>query len=92
MAERNAPKVDGTTRDVFSKNVRHLMDERYSTSQNKPMSLAKDAGISLSSVQRALSGETASNLDTLEAIAFALDVAPAELLSIRRLKGPSSNC
>lgn len=57
-----------------------MMEVAYPLSRNKPMSLARAAGISLSSVQRAISGETAPTLDTVEAISIALRVDPSDLL------------
>lgn len=80
MTGKRIPKAGGKLKRSFAENVRSMMDAVYSTSSNKPKSLTKDAGISLSSVQRALSGETAPNLDTVEAIAEAFRVQPNELL------------
>lgn len=75
-------KVNGLVRRAFADNVHRLMALRYPLSANKPKSLAAAAGISLSSVQRAISGETAPTLDTVEAISIALRVAPHDLLRV----------
>lgn len=74
------PKVRGLAKAVFAQNVKHLLEKHYPNSRNRPRSLADDAGISLSSVQRALSGETAPTLDTLEAIAGVFKVTFSQLL------------
>ena len=73
-------KVNGIIRRAFAENVNRLLVTRFPLSANRPKSLAKAAGISLSSVQRAISGETAPTLDTVEAIATALRVEAFELL------------
>jgi transcriptional regulator with XRE-family HTH domain len=83
MTGRKAPKVDGNVRKTFAKHVRELLDVRFKDDPNKPKSLSKAAGISLSSVQRALSGDTAPTLDTVEAIASALRVEPHRLIHDR---------
>lgn len=80
MTGKKAPKVSGNLRRTFAENVKKMMEVAYPLSRNKPMSLARAAGISLSSVQRAISGETAPTLDTVEAISIALRVDPSDLL------------
>lgn len=91
MTGKKAPKVDGNARKTFADNAKRLMEARYQLSSNKPKALANEAGISLSSVQRAISGDTAPTLDTVEAIANALRVSPSSLLvldsGIRRRTG-----
>lgn len=57
-----------------------MMDVKYEGSRNKPRSLSNASGLSFSSIQRAISGETAPNLDTVEAIANAFNVNVVELL------------
>lgn len=74
------PKSPGIVRRAFAENVHRLMSVRFPLSPNKPKNLAAVAGISLSSVQRAISGETAPTLDTVEVIAMALRVSPSDLL------------
>ena len=80
MTGKKAPKVSGNLRRTFAENVKQMMEVAYPLSRNKPMSLARAAGISLSSVQRATSGETAPNLDTVEAIATALRITAYQLM------------
>lgn len=80
MTGKNPPKATGRVRRAFAANVRALVDVRFAGSTNKPKSLAVTAGISLSSVQRALSGETSPTPDTVEAIADALHVDPHKLI------------
>ena len=87
MTGKKAPKVDGNVRRTFAKHVRELLDARYKDDPNKPKALTTAAGISLSSVQRALSGETAPTLDTVEAMAGALRVEPYRLIQARN-NGP----
>lgn len=74
------PRGPGELKRTFAENVRRLMDQKYILSPNKPKSLAMDAGITLSSVQRALGGETSPTLDTVEVIASALDAKPESML------------
>jgi transcriptional regulator with XRE-family HTH domain len=80
MAGAKKTKVSGHVRRAFAENVKTAMEALFATSPNKPKSLASAAGISLSSAQRAISGEVAPNLDTVEAIAGALKIRPSELL------------
>lgn len=88
MTGKKAPKVNGAVRKAFAKHVRELLASKYKDSPNKPMALANDAGISLSSVQRAISGDAAPTLDTVEAIACALRVEPYRLIQTRN-NGPA---
>jgi len=69
-----------TKKVALAENIKHLMESKYLLSQNKPKSLSKDASVSLSSVQRALSGETAPTLDTLEAFAEVFNLTIGELV------------
>lgn len=84
-----------TKKIALAANVKRLMDSKYESSRNRPMSLAKDATVSLSSVQRALSGETAPTLDTLEAFAEVFALTIGELVDektedgVLRLKATS---
>lgn len=73
-------KVPGEMREVLAQNVNRLMEERYKTSPNRPMSLANDAGVSLSSVQRILSRETGASIDTVEAVAKVLGLPTFQML------------
>ena len=74
------PKVPGVTRHVLADNVRKLLGSKYPTIENKNGALAKDAGISLSSVQRVLQAETGPSLDNVELLAIAFDVQVYQLL------------
>lgn len=67
-------------REVLAQNVNRLMEERYKESANRPMSLAKDAGVSLSSVQRTLSRETGASIDTVEAFARVFGLPAFQML------------
>lgn len=73
-------KPIGTKKIALAANVKSLMDMAYAESRNRPKDLAKNAGISLSSVQCAISGETAPTLDTLEALAHVFDLSIGELV------------
>lgn len=56
------------------------MEVRYRESANQPRALAKDADISLSSVQRVIAGQTGPGVDTIECIANAFDLSLYQLL------------
>lgn len=77
---KKTPKVPGFTRHVVGANVRALMDLHYREHSNKPMALAKAAGISLSSVQRVLLAKTGPSVDTIEMIAAAFQMSCYQLL------------
>ena len=75
------PKVPASAaRGVLAQNVHNLMRRSFKESANMPLALAKAAKISLSSVQRMLSGETGATLDNIHAVAEVLDVAIYQLL------------
>lgn len=76
-----------TKKVSLAANVKRLMDVKYESSRNRPMSLAKDATVSLSSVQRAISGETAPTLDTLEAFAEVFSLTIGELVDGKEKDG-----
>ncbi len=67
-------------REVLAQNINRLMEQRYAASSNRPMALAKDAGVSLSSVQRTLSRETGASIDTVEAFARVFELDAYQLL------------
>lgn len=74
------PKVPAAAmRVVLAENVHNLMRLSFKEKGNKPLALSKAAGISLSSVQRMLSGETGATLDNIHAVAEVLDVAMYQL-------------
>lgn len=78
--KKKTPKVPGFMRTILAGNVSRLMDHQYRDSSNRPMALAKDAGVSLSTIQRVLSKESGATLDNIEAIAAAFDVSVYQLL------------
>lgn len=67
-------------RAVLARNVKEMMNRRYAGSRNRPKSLAEDAGVTLSTVQRVLSCELGTSIDTIEALAAAFDTQPYQLL------------
>lgn len=73
-------KTPGEMREVLAQNINRLMDHRYKEAANRPMALAKDAGVSLSSVQRTLSRETGASIDTVEAFAKVFGLSAYQLL------------
>lgn len=73
-------KAAGVARRIFSENVRRLMEVHFRESPNKPKALALAAGVTLSTIQRALSEENAQTLDTVEAIALAFKLQPHQML------------
>lgn len=78
--KKKTPKVPGIMRHVVARNVKKLMEHHYAESTNRPKRLAAEAGVSLSSVQRVLAAENGPNIETIEAIALALEVSPYQLL------------
>jgi transcriptional regulator with XRE-family HTH domain len=79
-SETRRRKVAGFMRVVLANNVNALMELRFRTSPNKPLALAKRAGISLSSVQRVLNQQAGASIDTIEALAAAFDLSGYQLL------------
>ncbi len=67
-------------RAVFAGNTNRLMARYYRNAANQPKALAKDAGVSLSTVQRILDGKTGATLDNIEAIAGAFRLSAYQLL------------
>lgn len=67
--KKKTPKVAGFMRGVLAENVLKLMAHHYKESTNRPMALAKDAQVSLSTIQRIISKETGASLDNIEAVA-----------------------
>jgi len=74
------PKYVSHMRKPVGDNVRALMERAFEMSSNKPRELAKRAGVSLSTVQRVISGEIGPSLDILEQLATALDVSTYQLV------------
>lgn len=73
-------KIPGIMRAVLAANIAALMEHKFQGADNKPMKLAKSAGCSLSTVQRAISMEAGASIDTIEQLALALDVSPYQLI------------
>lgn len=63
-------------RQIFAENLKRLMADK-SHSQGF---LHKKIGVSQSTIGRALSGETSSTIDTIEAIARFYDIEPWQML------------
>jgi transcriptional regulator with XRE-family HTH domain len=80
MGNPKKHKVPGELREVLAQNINRMMEHRYKESGNRPMALAREAGVSLSSVQRTLSRETGVSIDTLEAFAKVFGLPPFQLL------------
>jgi transcriptional regulator with XRE-family HTH domain len=78
--KKKTPKVPGIMRQVLARNVRKLMEHHYADNPNRPKALAKDAGVSLSTVQRILAAENGASLDNIESVALALQVSSYQLL------------
>lgn len=77
---RRRKKHVGKVRKVLAHNLKSLMKQRYPDHPNRPLALAKDARISLSSVQRTMEARTGASVDTIEAIAIVFGVQPFQLL------------
>lgn len=73
--------LPATLRVVVATNVKRLMAQRDITSGK---SLGKEAGIGKRTAERLLACTVAAQLDTVEAVADALNVPPWELLIDRR--------
>lgn len=73
-------KVAGFMREVLGQNVYLLMPVHYKEVSNKPLTLAKDAGVSLSTVQRILEKRTGASLDNIEAIAGVFGLSTYQIL------------
>jgi hypothetical protein len=87
--KKKTPKVAGIMRHVLARNVRKLMEHHFSESSNRPKSLAKAAGLSLSTVQRMIAAENGASLDNIESVALALQVSPYQLLiAVLDIKNP----
>lgn len=80
MQQTRKKKVPGIMRAVLAENVRALMEREFQEVDNKVLALAKRAGLSLSSVQRTLAGDTGASIDTIERLSVALGVSPYQLL------------
>jgi transcriptional regulator with XRE-family HTH domain len=71
-------------RRIVADNVTALMDERYASEPNKTSrqrALARDAGVSLSTVQRIVGSEVGASIDNMESLAKVFRVPPAALLT-----------
>lgn len=73
-------KQAGELREVLAQNINRLMDQRYKESSNRPLALAKDAGVSLSTVQRIISREAGASIDTVEAFATVFGLPAFQIL------------
>ena len=74
------PKIPGFDRAILADNVRKLMEHHFPMAGDRPRRLAKEAQVSLSSIQRIYKGEVGANLDTIEAVARALSLSAYQLL------------
>lgn len=73
-------KVEGFYRSVLARNIRELMVRRYPDAGDKVRTMAKAAGVSLSTAQRILKEEVGATIDTIEALAEAFDVSVYQLM------------
>lgn len=67
-------------RSVLAENVELLMNRHFQLKSNKPKSLAEEAKVSLSTVQRIIAAEVGASLDNIEAIAGAFGLSAYQLL------------
>lgn len=74
------PKHPGFMRSVLAENVELLMNKHFEIKSNKPKSLAEEAKVSLSTVQRIIAAEVGASLDNIEAIAGAFGLSAYQLL------------
>ncbi len=80
MTSKRTRQPPTLLRSIVAENLQRLMDLRFQSSTDRYMALAQLSGLAKSTVQRAVSGETAANLDTLYCLATALRVKPTDLL------------
>lgn len=80
MAQTKKRKTPGSMREVLAQNLNHLMEQRYKANSNRPMALAKDASVSLSTVQRTLSREAGASIDTVEAFAKVFGLSAYQMI------------
>lgn len=80
MAETRAKKAPGRMREVLGRNLNGLMNKVFADSSNRPLSLSRKAGMSLSNIQRIVKGEQGASLEKIEDLAKALEVFPYQLL------------
>lgn len=73
-------KTPSELREVLAQNINRLMEQRYKEVGDRPKALAKDAGVSLSTVQRTLSRASGATIDTVEAFSRVFGLAPYQLL------------
>ena len=67
-------------RRVVARNISGLAFLKYYGRDNIPLELAKDAGVSKSTVQRIMAASVGPSVDAVESLARALDVQPYQLL------------
>ena len=80
MTSKRTRQPPTLLRSIVAENIQRLMDVRFQHAKDRYMALAELSGLAKSTVQRAVSGETAANLDTLYCLATALRVKPTDLL------------
>lgn len=81
--QKKTPKVPGFMRKVLAENLRRLLDHHYRALPNltaRQRALEKASGMKFSTIQRACKGENGASLDTIEALAGALDLSVYQML------------
>jgi transcriptional regulator with XRE-family HTH domain len=77
-------KVPGFMRIVLGDNLSRLVDHHYRSLDNRTArlrALFKDSGVTVSSAQRIIDGETGATLDTLEQLALAFGVSVYQMVA-----------
>jgi hypothetical protein len=77
-------KVPGFMRTVLGANVARLLTHHYRSVDNhtgRLKALQKDCGISASSAQRLIDGESGANLETLETLALTFGISVYQLVA-----------
>lgn len=77
---RRKSKVPGFMREVLADNVKRLMVRHYKESGSRPRALAKDAGVSLSTIQRILAREVGATIDNIESVAGVFHLSAYQIL------------
>jgi DNA-binding phage protein len=81
--QKKTPKIPGFMRTIMAQNLQKLLDHHYRALPNitkKQHALAKDSGVRFSTIQRACKAENGPTLDTIEAIAAAVDLSAYQIL------------
>ena len=81
--QKKTPKVPGFMRSILAVNVARLLERHYPAMENvtqRQKALAKEAGVSFSTIQRFMDGSTGATIDNIEVVAAAFGLSAYQLL------------